>query len=304
MKHAIRSACLVTALLMAATAAPPAEAASRKGDYFDGVEAHSAGDYATAVEQWTPLAEAGDARAQYALGFLYQFGQGVERDYAQALDYFRRAARQNDPDAQYALGMLYEQGLGTDRRDPREALQWYRRAADSGLNANAEFATARMYLKAQGTARNIEAAWGYFKSAAAKDHPAAQYALAALYEVGAAVPEDLAQALYWYGQAAKADAEALRQFDPSYNPVMALQAVKERIRPESLKRAEEFFAKGHDAALAAAPSPDQRGPVKSDGEVLREMNERGKAPQAPQPPPAEDPILNPYKKPKAEPEKP
>ena len=51
-------------------------------DFDKGLAAAEAGDYATALQEWTPLAEAGDANAQFSLGFMYQYGQGVPQDYA------------------------------------------------------------------------------------------------------------------------------------------------------------------------------------------------------------------------------
>ena len=40
-------------------------------DFQKGLAAAQAGDYATALQEWTPLAEAGDAAAQYNLGIMY-----------------------------------------------------------------------------------------------------------------------------------------------------------------------------------------------------------------------------------------
>jgi TolA-binding protein len=36
-------------------------------DYDNGVEAYNAGDYQTALQEWRPLAEQGDASAQFVL---------------------------------------------------------------------------------------------------------------------------------------------------------------------------------------------------------------------------------------------
>ena len=41
-------------------------------DFDKGLTAYNNGDYATALKQWTPLAEQGDARAQYNLGVMYR----------------------------------------------------------------------------------------------------------------------------------------------------------------------------------------------------------------------------------------
>ena len=47
-------------------------------DFQKGSAAYQAGDFATALQEWTPLADAGDATAQYNLGIIYRQGQGYE----------------------------------------------------------------------------------------------------------------------------------------------------------------------------------------------------------------------------------
>jgi TPR repeat protein len=46
-------------------------------DFQDGLDAYDRGDYTTALKEWRPLAEEGDALVQYNLGTLYEMGQGV-----------------------------------------------------------------------------------------------------------------------------------------------------------------------------------------------------------------------------------
>lgn len=58
--------------------------APSRADIADGLAAYDAGDYATAVEEWRPLAEAGDTEAQVALAGLYLSGLGVPTDAAEA----------------------------------------------------------------------------------------------------------------------------------------------------------------------------------------------------------------------------
>ena len=43
-------------------------------DFQKGLEAYRNGDYATALKEWTPLAEGGDSVAQYNLGVMYKNG--------------------------------------------------------------------------------------------------------------------------------------------------------------------------------------------------------------------------------------
>ena len=78
----------------------------------DGDAAYSAGDYVTALENWRPLAEQGDASAQFILGFMYYNGRGVPQDYAAAVRWYRMAAEQGYAWAQYDLGLMYENGRG------------------------------------------------------------------------------------------------------------------------------------------------------------------------------------------------
>ena len=49
--------------------------------FDEGFAAYERGDYATALEEWLPVAEQGDASAQYNLGLMYYNGEGVPQDY-------------------------------------------------------------------------------------------------------------------------------------------------------------------------------------------------------------------------------
>jgi TPR repeat protein len=40
-------------------------------DYQKGLDAYNAGDYGTALQEWRPLADQGDAWAQFNVGLLY-----------------------------------------------------------------------------------------------------------------------------------------------------------------------------------------------------------------------------------------
>ena len=53
------------------------------GQLEDGTAAHDRGDYATAVTLWRPLADRGDAHAQFLLGTMYENGKGVTQDYSE-----------------------------------------------------------------------------------------------------------------------------------------------------------------------------------------------------------------------------
>ena len=50
-------------------------------DYDKGIIASQSGDYTGALEMFTPLAETGDADAQYSMGVMHNNGQGVPKSF-------------------------------------------------------------------------------------------------------------------------------------------------------------------------------------------------------------------------------
>ncbi len=66
----------------------------------EGVAAHQRGDYATAFREFRPLADKGNAKAQFMIGLIYLYhykGQGVPQDYVQAHMWFNLAASRHPP---------------------------------------------------------------------------------------------------------------------------------------------------------------------------------------------------------------
>jgi len=104
-------------------------------DFQKGFDAYNRGDYATALREWTPFAEQGDADAQYNLGFMYDNGYGVPQDDKTALKWWTLAAGQGNTDAQTSLGVMYYNGEGV-LQDYVYAHMWWNIAASSG-NKNA-----------------------------------------------------------------------------------------------------------------------------------------------------------------------
>ena len=153
MKADIRN--LLGAFAVATALGAPAAA----GPLEDGNAAYQEKAYAKAAELWQPLAEKGDAIAQYSLGTLYAEGTGVERNDATAFMWFRRAANQGNAAAQYNVGASYAVGTGVERSDA-DAAKWFQRAADQGM-------------------------------------PFAQLNLGLLYAAGNGVPQDNVEAFKW-----------------------------------------------------------------------------------------------------------
>jgi TPR repeat protein len=102
------------------------------GPFEDGEAAYKSGDYAAAVRLLGPLAEQGDAAAQYNLGVIFAFGHGVPQNLPLAATWYRKSADQGVSDAQYNLGFMYEKGLGVPH-DCAEAAKLYRLAQTKTL---------------------------------------------------------------------------------------------------------------------------------------------------------------------------
>jgi glycine/D-amino acid oxidase-like deaminating enzyme len=63
----------------------PGEGASTRNGGLCGVQAYENGDYATALTEWAPLAEQGNANAQFNLAQMYRRGEGVPQNYKMAV---------------------------------------------------------------------------------------------------------------------------------------------------------------------------------------------------------------------------
>src|ERR1035437_9006343 len=98
------------------------------GSLEDGRAAYEHRDFAIAERLFRPLAEHGNAIAQYNLGVLCYNGQGTLQSYTEALTWFRQAADQGSVQAQINLGAMYANGQGAPQ-DYIQAHMWLSLAA-------------------------------------------------------------------------------------------------------------------------------------------------------------------------------
>ncbi|MFQ5959499.1 MAG: peptidoglycan-binding protein, partial [Alphaproteobacteria bacterium] len=142
--------------LVAVAAAKPAKALQGV-DPFEAYRCERAfndGDFAKAYEICRPLAEAGLADAQFALGVMHQNGEGGVRDYRQAAIWYAKASEQGHTDAQFNLGTMYRYGIGLTQ-NLVEAYALFDLAAASG---HAEAAAARDLAAKRMSAAQVTAA--------------------------------------------------------------------------------------------------------------------------------------------------
>jgi TPR repeat protein len=102
-----------------------------RADFASGVAAYEKGDYATALHEWRPLAEKGEAAAQFNLGLLYYEGQGVPQNFSEAARWFQESAERGYNRAQLNLGNMYAIGRGV-KRDYSSSYVWLSLCAAGG----------------------------------------------------------------------------------------------------------------------------------------------------------------------------
>ena len=100
-------------------------------DFQEGLDAIHETNYKKALRKLLPLAESGHAAAQYNIGVMHEWGNGVPQDNSQALKWYKRSAELFHKDAQNNLGALYSKGEGTEQSFV-EALKWFLISAENG----------------------------------------------------------------------------------------------------------------------------------------------------------------------------
>jgi cell division septation protein DedD len=176
--------------------------APARADFAAGAAAYDAGDDATAMREWAPLAELGDADAQFALGTLYESGRGVPAvDLEQAVTWYRAAAAQGLPAAQNNLALLYAGGRGVSL-NPFTAAELWHKAAAAG-HPSAQFNLALAYERGLGLPRDYDSAARWYAEAGNHGVADAAFAISELYRTGRGVPQHDELATLWLEVARK-----------------------------------------------------------------------------------------------------
>lgn len=229
--HFLSAISLTLSLLVTA----PAEAS-----YEDGLKAYQADQVSAARDLWEQAAEAGDKRAQYELGRLYERGKGriMRRDFASAIKWYNAAAKQAYPEALYALGSMSENGDGM-RQDYLQALRYYNLAVRYARLPKAYFAVGQMYFHGRGVPQDYLKAIESYISAARGGYAPAQYVYGALLEQGWGVKQDMIGSYVWYGLAAREDPKILEAVSMNFDARVALETVRRKLNNHDLRKAED-----------------------------------------------------------------
>lgn len=154
-------------------------------------------EYRIAGELFKKAADNGHVGATLYLGFIYDFGQGVETNVSEAMKWYTISAEQGSAEAQLFLGWLYK-----DNGDFQTALKWFKKSAQKD-NPSALYCLAEYYYEGKSVEQNIEKAIELYKRSAEKGDWEAQFKLGKIYESGDHVCSDYKKAADFYEMAAK-----------------------------------------------------------------------------------------------------
>jgi uncharacterized protein len=187
-------------------------------------------DKEQAVRWYRSAAKQGHASAQHNMGVMRFEGKYLRQDYTEAAKWFNAAARQGEAASQFELSRMYFFGKGVPRNAGRgatwagkaavqgheEAMEWLKDLASKGIFEKtwllekgiikgevpeAAYWMGEVYDRGPESDKDKAATW--YRKAAGKDLPLAQYRLGMLYLTGEGVWQSDSSAEKWLGKAAK-----------------------------------------------------------------------------------------------------
>jgi TPR repeat protein len=146
-------------------------------------------------------ANAGDPKAQFALGLRYENGDGVLIDKRQAAHWYEAAATNGLAIAQERMGEFCLRGKAVNE-DLSAAVRWFLKAAEQG-DPEAQCQLGSLYADGRGVPQNFTAAIDWYRKAAGQGHDRAQYELGLLNASGKQIPQNFPEAARWFALAAQ-----------------------------------------------------------------------------------------------------
>jgi cell division septation protein DedD len=260
---------------MVALVAAPLHAQSVKA----GIDEWQRGNYANAVAIWSPLADSGDADAQFNLGQAYRLGRGFPTNIAESQKWFERAAAQGHVDAETTLGLLLFQN-----GDQAGGLKWLKLAADQH-EPRAMLVYGTALYNGDGVTQNPVLGYAFVSRAAAKGLAPAKDTLAQLDKImsaedrkkGAALAETMNKAA---GSATFASTKSPKSAKPA-KPAKPLETAAAKPPVEKPSKA-NAAAKPTQPVETASVEPPKKAPPKP---TVKPAAKPDTAPAASEPPP-------------------
>ncbi len=165
----------------------------------EGEQAFAQRDWRTAIRELKPLADQGNARAQFLMGGIARSNQDAGRDDpSEAIVWYRKAAAQGLPEAQRELAFVL---LNTKPPQTGEAVSLYAAAAQRG-DAESQYQLGVLYDRGMGVKPDLAQRQAWWNKAAAQGYTPALTALAEVARSGDGVPKSDAEAARLYREAA------------------------------------------------------------------------------------------------------
>lgn len=147
----------------------------------------------------TPNPDKDEGKLAFDRGYEYE----NNKEYEEAMTWYQKAAKLGSPSGMSSIGYLYEYGLGVDT-DPKEAMRWYLQAAEKGSNF-AMWRIGSLYDCGDGVEQDYKEAMQWYRKAADNGHSDAMLAIGDLYYLGNGVPESNNKARTWWLKAVDTD---------------------------------------------------------------------------------------------------
>ena len=205
---------------------------AKYSDEFDDLRDLNEEEVPIAIEEITKIAEKGNPKAETFLAYLYLDGKDIEQDYQKSYDLICDAESKgyvlasaykavfyihgiivnrdldeaerliepvlNVPSAMYIKGMLC-----LFRDEEKEAVRWFKKAADYGDDNGLNYLGLAYLQGTGGVPLDPVRAFECFNKAAALGNAEAENMLGVCYQNGQGTEPDEEQALYWYQEAVK-----------------------------------------------------------------------------------------------------
>ena len=154
--------------------------------------------------------------AQVLLASMYLYGNcGLSKSYQRAKELYEMAAEQGEPNARFALGIMYETGQGVDQSIER-ANEYYETAARQG-HGQAMFNIGNAYYNGRGVDLSFTKASAFWKIGAEQGHVNAQGNMGNLHYGGDGVEKCQDKAnMYWEMAAKQGDIQSQYNLGESY----------------------------------------------------------------------------------------
>jgi TPR repeat protein len=160
-------------------------------------------DHERAYHLYLQAAKQNHAAASYRVAVCNEIGAGTRREPPRAAAFYRKAASLGDTPAMYKLGMILLHGSLGESKNPREAINWLKRAAEQADDDNPHALHELGLLHEQPNSPLVihdpVYAKNLFTQAAHLGYTPSQYKLGQCYEYGSLTcPVDPRRSIAWY----------------------------------------------------------------------------------------------------------